>query len=299
MSLPQAVALERPVHYASAYSPAGQLLNRLLGRTNFMPRILTSTLAGLILLGTANAQTSAQASGSENTSVSTNQGTAASSNSANVSKSGSTAASQVQSGSTVHAELAKPVDVRKNKPGDEVVAKTTQDVKSNGKVVIPRGSKIVGHVTEAKARAKGQQDSSLGLAFDHAVLKDGTTVPVTFAVQAIGNSSAAAQDTDESLMSSGGGMAAGSASSVRSTGGGLIGGVGSTAGAVTNTAVGTTGSVGGALSAPLSASSQGAVGMPNFNLATAATNSTSSTITSNTSNVRLDSGTEMILRANQ
>jgi hypothetical protein len=264
-----------------------------------MPRILTSTLAGLILLATANAQTSAQASGSENASVSNDQASAASSNSANVSKSGPTSASQVQSGSTVKAELAKPVDVRKNKPGDEVVAKTTQDFKSNGQVVIPRGSKIVGHVTEAKARAKGQQDSSLGLAFDHAVLKDGTTVPVNFAVQAIGNSSAAAQGEDDSLMSSSAGMTGNSASSVRSTGGGLIGGVGSTAGAVTNTAVGTPGSVGGALSAPLSTSSQGVVGMQNLNLASSATNSTSSMITSNTSNVRLDSGTEMILRANQ
>jgi hypothetical protein len=267
-----------------------------------MLRILTSTLAGMILLGTANAQTPAQASGSETTAVSSNQTSAASSNSATVAKSGSTAAGQVQSGSTVHAELAKPVDVRKNKPGDEVVARTTQDVQSNGKVVIPRGSKIVGHVTEAKARAKGQPDSSLGLAFDHAVLKDGTTVPVTFAVQAIGNSSGAAKAEDDSLMSPGAGMATSSASAVRSTGGGLIGGVGSTAGAVTSTAAGTTGSlggVGGGVSAPLSASSQGAIGMRNFNLASATTSSTSSTITSNTSNVRLDSGTEMILRANQ
>ena len=32
----------------------------------------------------------------------------------------------------------------------------------------------MGHVTEAKARAKGQSDSAVGLAFDHAVLKDGT-----------------------------------------------------------------------------------------------------------------------------
>src|SRR5258706_11493241 len=53
-------------------------------------------------------------------------------------------ANQLAAGSTVQAELTKPVDVRKNKPGDAVIAKTTQDVKSDGHVVLPKGSKIVG-----------------------------------------------------------------------------------------------------------------------------------------------------------
>jgi hypothetical protein len=277
-----------------------------------MPRILTATLASLILLGTAHAQTSAGGSVTQNASVSSDQASAASASnvaqSAQVLPSGqppAATAGQLQSGSTVHAALTKSVDARKNKPGDEVVAKTTQDVQSNGRVVIPRGSKILGHVTEAKARTRGQQDSSLGLAFDQAVLKNGTTIPVSFAVQAIGNSSSAAHGEDDSLMASSAGMASNSASTVRSSGGGLVGGVASTTGAVTNSAAGATGSlnsvgqIGGAVSPPLSTNSQGVVGMPNLNLASAATNSTSSTITSNTTNVHLDSGTEMILRANQ
>lgn len=292
-----------------------------------MKSYFAPTLAWMILLGAAYAQTSAgaqaQGSAAQNSSVSANPSGAQANSSSSSSVSGkaasgvnvpnrgraeTAAAGQMQSGSTVHAALTKPIDAGKNKPGDEVVAKTTQDVKSNGQVVIPRGSKIVGHITEAKARAKGQQDSSLGMAFDHAVLKNGTTVPVSFAVQAIGRSSAAAAEED-SFMSSAGGAAVSpsSASTVRSTGGGLVSGVGSTAGTVTNTAVGATGSTNGVGSvgavgtaaAPLTASSQGMVGLPNLNLAASPVNSSSSMITSSKTNVHLDSGTEMILRANQ
>src|SRR5262249_26295665 len=161
----------------------------------------------------AESQTSATAS--QSTSISANKSGAQADSSASaratqntrISKNGqaeAASANRLDSGSTVHAALTKPVDARKNKPGDEEVAKTTQDVKSNGQVIIPRGSKIVGHVTEAKARAKGQENSSLGLAFDHAVLKNGTTVPVSFAVQAIGSSNAAAQAQDDFLASSAG-----------------------------------------------------------------------------------------------
>ena len=70
-------------------------------------------------------------------------------------------------------------------------------------MVIPRGSKIVGHVTEVKAREKGQAESAVGVVFDHAVLKDGSHMPLSLAVQAVGSGAAAAQAEDDSLISSG------------------------------------------------------------------------------------------------
>ena len=223
-------------------------------------------------------------------------------------------ASRLQSGSTVQAELSKPVDVRK-KPGDEVIAKTTQDVKSDGKVVLPKGSKIVGKVTQAQARAKGQDESQLGIAFDHAILKDGTQMPVSFAIQAVGNSesaaSAAAADDSAMMAGNAGGMAIGSGSGAAGSRGGLVGGVGSTAGGVANTTGSVagstlhTGNVAGAntgtnVAGGLTSTSQGVVGMPGMTLSTAASSSTTagSMITSSSSNVRLDSGTRMLLRAN-
>lgn len=59
----------------------------------------------------------------------------------------------VPPGSTVQVELIKAVDARKAKPGDEVVAKVTQVVKSDDKVVLPKGSKVMGKVTQAQGRA--------------------------------------------------------------------------------------------------------------------------------------------------
>ena len=101
------------------------------------------------------------------------------------------ASASVPPGTTVQAELLKAVDAKKAKPGDEVVAKVTQEVKANDKVVLPKGSKVMGKVTQAQGRAKGQDESELGLVFDSAVLKDGTQVPISFTIQAVVNSSGA------------------------------------------------------------------------------------------------------------
>jgi len=192
-----------------------------------MNRTIVSFLLAVFLSAVAMAQSSAdvQAGGSasQNTSASADKSGAQANSSGSAEATSQAAASgkhgnaqaasasRLQSGSTVQAELSKPVDVRKNKPGDEVIAKTTQDVKSDGKVVLPKGSKIVGKVTQAQERAKGQDESQLGIAFDHAILKDGTQMPVSFAIQAVGSSEAAASAAaaDDSAMMAGnaGGMA--------------------------------------------------------------------------------------------
>jgi hypothetical protein len=91
----------------------------------------------------------------------------------------------LSAGSTIPAMLEKGVDARKNKVGDEVTAKTTVNVKAGGQIVVPRGSKIVGHVTEAKARTKEEAESAVGIAFDHAVLKDGREITLALEIQAI------------------------------------------------------------------------------------------------------------------
>jgi len=286
-----------------------------------------AVLLSAVCLAQSSADVQAGGSASQNTSASADKsgaqasstGSAGAASQANVSgKHGNAqaaSASQLQSGSTVQAELTKPVDVRKNKPGDEVIAKTTQDVKSDGKVVLPKGSKIVGKVTQAQARAKGQDESQLGIAFDHAILKDGSQMPMSFAIQAVGSSesaaSAAAMNDSAMMGSNAGGMARGSGSGAAGSRGGLVGGVGSTAGGVANTTGNVTGStlntgnVAGANSATnaaggLTSTSQGVVGMPGMTLSSVASGSTTagSVISSSSSNVRLDSGTRMLLRAN-
>ena len=88
-------------------------------------------------------------------------------------------------GTTIPAMLDKWVDARKSKVGDEVVAQTTEPVREDGQVIIPKGSKIFGRVTEAKRRTTEDPNSVLGIAFDHAVLKKGVELRLRVMIQAI------------------------------------------------------------------------------------------------------------------
>jgi hypothetical protein len=215
--------------------------------------------------------------------------------------------SQVEAGTTMQAELVKPVDARKNKVGDAVVAKTTHEVESNGRVVIPRGSKLIGKVTKVEARSKDQASSAVGIAFSRAVLRNRTELPVALSIQAIGRGQTSIASQDDRPMAAGGLNTMGSTGSPTS-GGGMLTGVRSTAGGLVSTAdsaagaavnkTGTTGTVAGSggLSGSLSSTSQGVVGMPGLRLETQTSTSTQgSIISSNSGNVHLDSGTELIL----
>ena len=260
--------------------------------------------------GTASQAVSATASQSgtqatSNTAAAASQATAASAADKHAQIAGS---SQLQAGSTMQAELTKPLDARKCKAGDEVIAKTTQDLKSEGHIVVPKGSKLVGHVTQVRTQTKDQAGSALGLAFDRALLKNGTEMPVSLTVQAIGRRQEAAA-TDDQMMSSGSASGTGGTGSPSShgPGGGLLNGVATSTGRVVNTAGNTAGAAvnaagttsGTLASGSLTSTSQGVVGLHGLSLSTDAANSAQgSVITSNSGNVHLDSGTEMILRVN-
>jgi hypothetical protein len=184
--------------------------------------------------------------------------------------------------------LLKAVDAKKAKPGDEVVAKVTQDVKSNDKVVLPKGSKVMGKVTQAQGRAKGQDESELGLAFDSAVLKDGTKVPISFTIQAVADSSGPmAQATLDAQATSTSISMANNA-----PGGGMAGrpGLGSQA----QGAAGADLHAGNAASTDsrgaLTSTSQGKIGLPGLTLA-------SGTLIS-ANNIRLEGQTRFLLRVN-
>src|SRR5882757_8934229 len=58
------------------------------------------------------------------------------------------------SGAAFNVSLNSSLDSKKSKPGDAVAAHTTENVKSQERTVIPKGTKLVGHVTKASARAK-------------------------------------------------------------------------------------------------------------------------------------------------
>jgi len=114
---------------------------------------------------------------------------------ATINKNGSqaAAASQLQSGTAVHATLDKPVDARKAKAGDQVLAKTTEDIKSDGKVVVPRGSKLCGPRNRGSGSRRRPGGVTVGFAFDHAVLKNGRQVPSRWDCRRLGSAAQTAQ----------------------------------------------------------------------------------------------------------
>src|SRR5712671_3924983 len=223
------------------------------------------------------------------------------------------------SGTAFNAALSSPIDSKKCKPGDAVNAHTTEAVKSEGKTVIPKGSKLVGHVTQASARTKGESESALGIVFDKAILKNGQEIPLSAGIQALASAqsgvSAAGSDMDAMGASgAGSGMAGGrgGVGGVTSAAGGAVGAVtntaanvGGVAGGAMNTAANAGGSVAGAskgavgglnAAGQLATNSQGVFGLSGLNLNAAASNATQgSVITSAGKNVHLDSGTRMLL----
>ena len=88
-------------------------------------------------------------------------------------------------GTPVLVELSKTVKAKKAKAGDQVKAEVVQDVILHGKIVIRRGSKLVGHVTEARGRSKEDAESRLGITFDKAVLKGGGEMPLNAGICAM------------------------------------------------------------------------------------------------------------------
>jgi hypothetical protein len=212
----------------------------------------------------------------------------------------------------ISAELRSSLDSRKAKPGDAIEARTTEAIKANGKTILPEGTKLVGHVTQVSTKAKGDAESSLGLAFDKAILKNGEEVPLNVAIQALatpgaaqvssavndmaGNSSAASQSGPNTPVNSGvpGGV------SPRGMGPGATGNPPINTG---ETSAGTSpagipgGAPGGTLNAAgkLTPNSRGVFGVQGGALKPATTNGAGSLIISTGKNLRLDGGTQLLL----
>ena len=88
-------------------------------------------------------------------------------------------------GSYLLVELSKTLKANKLKPGDKVKAEVSQDVISHGKVIIPAETEVIGHVTEVSARDATTAESRLGIVFDRILLKHYHDVSFQAVVQAV------------------------------------------------------------------------------------------------------------------
>ena len=216
---------------------------------------------------------------------------------------------RIAPGSVIPVQLTKTIDAKKAKPGDEVVAKVTIDLKTpSGAVVVPKDTKVVGHVTEAQARNKEQKESQVGIAFDHAVLRDGD-LSLPMSIQAVialptnntNNNANNVSSPDQSAPAAGGSVASSPMGAGRS---GASGSAGQTqpSNPVPN-AVGTEGTNNTPQQAgarpPITGSTQGVVGISNLKLEPPQTTAQGSVLSSDKNNVKLESGTFMLLKVNQ
>jgi hypothetical protein len=87
--------------------------------------------------------------------------------------------SSLTGGTVINATLNSSVDSKKAKTGTQVTAETSEPVKStDGRTVLPKGTKLTGHVTQASARSGKEGEAALGIQFDKAKLKNGQELPL-------------------------------------------------------------------------------------------------------------------------
>jgi len=191
------------------------------------------------------------------------------------------------SGTVIRAEIEKTIDAKKAKVGDPVLAKTTDDLKSNPPGLTNKGCKIVGHVAEVTPR-QGDSASTLGIAFDKMVLKDGYEMALPAAIQAIGFADTFVPvNDDQTITKMGGNVGTTQPGGAIGAGSGQPSGYGGQrmpTGMPTNS------------DAKLPFNAKGAVGMPDVSLSAGTAQDT--VLSSKKHNVKVESGMQMILRVN-
>jgi hypothetical protein len=146
-----------------------------------------------------------------------------------VNKMGGASAGAAQA-SSVSAELTQKINSKNAKAGDEVVARTTSAARMSDGSKLPKGTRLLGMVTEVQAKNGAQHDGHLAFVFDRAETHDGRQIPVHAVLQSISAPVAAgamgsAGASDDLFAGGGGAMAGGRAvGSGRGGGGGLLGG---------------------------------------------------------------------------
>jgi hypothetical protein len=208
---------------------------------------------------------------------------------------------RIAPGSVIPVQLTKGINAKKAKNGDEVVAKVMQDLHNNaGAVIVPKDTKVVGHVTEAEARSKDQKESQVAIAFDHAVLKNGEQMQMPMSIQAIiapPNRNPTNAEQPSSYPSSGAG---GAPASVGGTSGSMGRGTPPASSAPQTSGSEPAGPQAGPQAQPqITGSTQGVVGIPDLKLTVMPDPRQGSVLSSEKNNVKLDDGTFLLLRVSQ
>jgi hypothetical protein len=209
---------------------------------------------------------------------------------------------RISAGSVIPVALTKSVDAKKAKAGDEVLARVTMDMKtSTGEVIVPKDTKVIGHITGAQAHSKDQKESQLSIAFNQAVLKD-QPVNIPMSIQAVVG--------QEQNNNNDGGPAANGGAGPSQDPPGTSGGAPMEGRAPSSPMSGQSQSPPSGQPdspdakktsghPPINGQTQGVVGISNLSLSSTSDAQQGSTLTSEKNNVKLESGTMLLLRVNQ
>jgi hypothetical protein len=173
----------------------------------------------------------------------------------------------IPNGTGIVGTLTTNLDTKHSRVGDRVDVEVTQDVKPAGQVLLRRGSHITGQVAVAYAFSKGDSNAKLEITFDKIVSKTGEQISTYLAISAL----AAKADPTKEDMQDGRGLAA------TSTNAGVNGGLGRP----TNM---------------LKPDTKGIIGLESLRLTPMArTDPPTSLVRSESKDVRLEKGTEIVL----
>ncbi|HKZ76702.1 MAG TPA: hypothetical protein VJ124_00155 [Pyrinomonadaceae bacterium] len=196
-------------------------------KTTFFAAVLTLSCA--LATPAQQAETQSTASGSNQTSAVTRPADSIS----------------IESGTRLAAELQKSIDTRNARVGDQVVLKTTESLKSEGRTIVNKGARLIGHITEIERKTAKSPASRLSMVFDR--LQNGPlTVPITASIVSLTHARANSQASGEDLFQA---NASSSSSTMQRTsasrppGGGLLGGAAGTVGGVVGTTSSSVGNV--------------------------------------------------------
>lgn len=139
------------------------------------------------------------------------------------------------------AELTKSIDSKHASVGDLVEAKTTSKALLANGTKLPKGTHLIGHVTEVSRETRHHKNAQLAFAFDHAVLHNGREVPIHAVLRSVSApaplNASGAFDGDGAMNSpvmAGGGAARGRGG-LLGGGGGVVGGGSALAGGALRT----------------------------------------------------------------
>ncbi len=186
-------------------------------------------------------------------------------------------------GTLIRAQLEKSIDSKKAQVGDQVLAKTLDDLQSVPPGLALKGCRIIGHIVEVSPH-QGDTASALKIEFDKMVLKDGTDMPLQATIKAVGFADQFDPATNTDFSSQ---MAGGLAQNGNGQIGAAIGSGGGNPNMYGGQRMPTSGTSNPDAKLPLNA--KGAIGMSGATL-------DDSGLTSKKHNVKLDGGMQMILK---